>query len=69
MIGNRRGTILRVVQTLFHSGTIDASTDAELLGRFADRRDESAESAFAALLERHGPMVLRVCPSPGRITP
>ena len=36
--------------------------DDELLGRFvAGRRDESAEAAFAALVERHGPMVLGVC--------
>src|SRR5206468_3709365 len=32
--------------------------DAELLARFASRREESA---FTALLERHGPMVLGVC--------
>jgi RNA polymerase sigma factor (sigma-70 family) len=33
-------------------------TDALLLGRFIDRRDGEA---FAALVERHGPMVLGVC--------
>ena len=32
--------------------------DAELLGRFAEHRDEDA---FAALLRLHGPMVLGVC--------
>ncbi|QEG30847.1 ECF RNA polymerase sigma-E factor [Gemmata obscuriglobus] len=32
--------------------------DAELIGRFAERRDESA---FAALVRRHGPLVLGVC--------
>ena len=26
-----------------------------------DRRDDGAEAGFAALVERHGPMVLRVC--------
>src|SRR5262249_6545289 len=36
----------------------DAVSDRELLDRFAQRRDEEA---FAALLRRHGPMVLRVC--------
>src|SRR5436309_14425715 len=35
----------------------DPAGDAELLRRFADRRDEAA---FAALVRRHGPMVLRV---------
>jgi RNA polymerase sigma factor (sigma-70 family) len=33
-------------------------TDAALLGRFADDRDETA---FATLMQRHGPMVLGVC--------
>jgi hypothetical protein len=33
-------------------------TDADLLHRFAGRRDEEA---FAALLQRHGPLVLSVC--------
>jgi len=32
--------------------------DAELLARFVHRRDEAA---FAALVERHGPMVLHLC--------
>ena len=32
--------------------------DADLVARFAARRDEEA---FAALVERHGPMVLGVC--------
>ena len=63
MGNNPHGAVLQDVETLFHSGTIGGLTDAELLGRFADRHDESAEPAFAALLERHGPMVLRVCRS------
>ena len=36
-------------------------TDGQLLERFRTRDGEVAELAFAALLERHGPMVLRVC--------
>jgi RNA polymerase sigma factor (sigma-70 family) len=36
----------------------DKLRDDELLDRFADRHDEEA---FAALVERHGPMVLSVC--------
>ncbi len=36
-------------------------SDGQLLGRFNDRRDDSAEAAFGALVRRHGPMVLRVC--------
>jgi RNA polymerase sigma factor (sigma-70 family) len=36
-------------------------TDGQLLERFVDRNDASAEDAFAILLERHGPMVWGVC--------
>jgi len=49
---------------LFGTGTFSGQSDAELLARFASRRcqnDEKAELAFATLLARHGPMVLRVC--------
>jgi RNA polymerase sigma factor (sigma-70 family) len=35
--------------------------DEQLLERFAVGRDELAELAFAALVRRHGPMVLPVC--------
>lgn len=37
---------------------IDHATDATLLRRFAEGREESA---FAELVERHGPIVQRVC--------
>jgi RNA polymerase sigma factor (sigma-70 family) len=40
------------------AGTMRELTDAELLGRFVAARDEAA---FAALMERHGGMVLGVC--------
>ena len=36
-------------------------SDGELLGRFVGHRDEAGEAAFAALMARHGPMVLGVC--------
>jgi RNA polymerase sigma-70 factor (ECF subfamily) len=36
-------------------------SDEALLGRFLGSRDESAERAFAALVDRHGPMVRGVC--------
>ena len=41
---------------LLDGGT--AMTDGQLLGCFIDQRDEAA---FAALVRRHGPMVLSVC--------
>ncbi|MHC5544844.1 sigma-70 family RNA polymerase sigma factor, partial [Singulisphaera rosea] len=59
MNGNR-GEVLRRIDTLFSVGTNSALTDGQLLERFTTRRDESAESAFSVLVERHGPMVLRV---------
>jgi len=37
---------------------IDHANDASLLKRFAERREEAA---FAELVERHGPVVRRVC--------
>ncbi|SIO61389.1 RNA polymerase sigma factor, sigma-70 family [Singulisphaera sp. GP187] len=36
-------------------------SDGQLLGQFNTHRNESAELAFATLVRRHGPMVLRVC--------
>jgi HlyD family secretion protein len=49
------------LRTLFSVGTVGELTDGQLLERFATDRGEVAERAFAALVERHGPMVLRVC--------
>ncbi len=47
--------------TLYHLGAIGHLTDRQLLERFTAGEGEPAELAFAALVERHGPMVLRVC--------
>jgi RNA polymerase sigma factor (sigma-70 family) len=49
------------ISQLFRTGTAAGLSDAQLLERFLLRHDEAAEAAFAALLERHGPMVLAVC--------
>jgi len=60
-----RGTSSRGVWNqwggLLASGATGHLSDAELLGRFVARRDDAAEAAFAALMERQGPMVLGVC--------
>jgi RNA polymerase sigma factor (sigma-70 family) len=48
-------------RVLFGTGTLAGLTDGQLLERFATHPDESGELAFAALLDRHGAMVLRVC--------
>jgi RNA polymerase sigma factor (sigma-70 family) len=46
---------------LFHAGTVTGWTDGQLLERFVTDGGDVAEQAFAALVERHGPMVWRVC--------
>ena len=51
----------RQLETLFRLGTLGGVTDAQLLERFLAHRGEDVEAAFAAVVERHGPMVLRVC--------
>ena len=58
-----QGTALRHIHTLFNVGSIGGLTDGQLLERFRFCNDEGADLAFAALVERHGPMVLRVCQS------
>jgi RNA polymerase sigma factor (sigma-70 family) len=52
------GVVLKRLDRLFRAGSVAGLTDAELLERFVQRRDEAA---FEALLDRHGPMVLGVC--------
>ncbi len=53
--------VLPQFRTLFHFGAIGELTDGQLLELFTTRKGEAAELAFAALVERHGPMVMRVC--------
>jgi RNA polymerase sigma factor (sigma-70 family) len=50
--------LLHHLQRLLGRADADSCDDAALLQRFVARRDETA---FAALLARHGPMVLGVC--------
>src|SRR6516162_4878236 len=49
--------VLHHLRRLAPAARDDGSSDRALLQRFASHRDEAA---FAALLRRHGPMVLRV---------
>ena len=49
------------LEALMASGTCAGLSDSELLGRFQGRRGVASERAFAALVDRHGPMVLRTC--------
>ena len=50
--------VVHQVERLFGQGTVTGLSEEQLLDRFATDRDESA---FEALVERHGPMVLGVC--------
>ena len=54
-------SIDRDVRTLFEAGTLAGLTDGQLLERFQTGTGQSAERAFASLVQRHGPMVLRTC--------
>src|SRR5690242_6296423 len=56
--GRFRGGVADHLERLFVSGTSTGLTEGQLLDRFASGRDETA---FVALVERHGPMVLGVC--------
>ncbi len=53
--------MLGPIDVLFRVGTMSGLSDEQLLDRFTDRHDEVARAAFTTLVERHGPMVLRVC--------
>ncbi len=53
-------TFCKQIGMLFDLGAIGAMPDRGLLELFA-RGGEASEAAFATLVERHGPMVLRVC--------
>jgi RNA polymerase sigma factor (sigma-70 family) len=53
----RSGT-LGLIQHLYDAGTYTGLSDARLLERFVSRREEEA---FAALVARHGAMVLSTC--------
>ncbi len=49
------------LRTLIEAGGCAGASDGELLRRFVEGQGEAAGSAFAALMARHGPMVLRAC--------
>src|SRR5262249_55695704 len=63
----QRGCALRQLRALFAVGTATGLSDGELLELYTSRRAESAEAAktaetaFAALMDRHGAVVWGVC--------
>jgi RNA polymerase sigma-70 factor (ECF subfamily) len=51
-------TVVRSLRDLCVAGGHGAKSDGELLAAYLSRRDQAA---FAAIVRRHGPMVLGVC--------
>jgi RNA polymerase sigma factor (sigma-70 family) len=58
MASGQFGSVLRHIRQLIGPRTSDELTDGQLLDRFALRQDETA---FEALMERHGSMVYGLC--------
>ena len=57
-MADRQGGVLVQLRKLLETHAAKELTDGQLLARFAAQRDESA---FAALMKRHGPLVYGVC--------
>ena len=57
----RLGSVVDGIKTLFDGGATSTLSDGNLLERFLNDRGSVGEAAFAAIVERHGPMVQRVC--------
>jgi RNA polymerase sigma factor (sigma-70 family) len=53
--------VVNPLETLFRFGVVGDVSDEQLLDRFVTARDGANQAAFTALVDRHGPMVLRVC--------
>jgi RNA polymerase sigma factor (sigma-70 family) len=54
-------SVARHLESLFGGGSVAGLSDGQLLERFLGHPDAAGEAAFAALVARHGPMVLGVC--------
>ncbi len=61
--GLKSGTAARQLGAIFQLGVVQHLTDGRLLERFNDPEDPAAEAAFEALVDRHGPLVLKTCRS------
>ena len=55
------GSFAQQIGLLFEGSSVAGMSDQALLNRFTARQDRAGEEAFAALVTRHGPMVLGVC--------
>ena len=54
-------SLARQLGSLFEGGSVAGLSDRQLLERFTARGEPADEAAFAAIVARHGPMVLGVC--------
>ncbi len=54
-------SVISRMESLFDGNSVAGLSDSQLIERFTCRRDSGSEVAFAALVARHGPMVLGVC--------
>ena len=61
MAGGSSRAVVRDLGTLYRFGAVGLFSDEQLLERYVAGRDETAEEAFAQVVQRHGPMVLHVC--------
>jgi RNA polymerase sigma factor (sigma-70 family) len=61
MAGESANQALRQIRTLYALGPVGGLSDGELIERFLGHDGADREDAFAALVRRHGPMVLKVC--------
>lgn len=59
----RHASVIREVHRLYRLGASGGMSDSQLIQQFLARQDDDAETAFEVLVERHGPMVLRICRS------
>ncbi len=57
----QNGAVLRPLRALLNAGPVSGLSDGQLLERFMGSDGEAAELAFAAIVDRHGPMVRRIC--------
>ena len=53
--------VVRQIESLFDGGSIVGLTNRQLLERYTSSGGPTGEAAFAAIVRRHGPMVLGVC--------
>ena len=61
MENRRQSVALEHIRALLGAGALGGQSDVRLLEQFSKGHREAAEAAFTTLVERHGPMVLRVC--------